>query len=345
MFFVSIYSFADIGSKLRIIYLIFCNSELEKVQSDDEGNDIPPYKGHIQAGSFMCNPAPRGKKNKQVKNTCKLCPKMHETKHFASAYPKRKDIDFMRGHDITFSANCRSTYCIYLVTCKKCGKQYVGSSEQTLQQRHNLHRRQLGITPKHKGTSISHDEYQQENFEQEETFENHFFGRDDKDIKECGYKNFSIQIIDEMPEKEKFRRLLHEKEDYWIVNLYTHRDESEMGLNARYNTDTSFVEKLIEERDKRIKEKDRQEQNSEDGEETTQMDDQNDDTQDVKKDNIVPSTSGTKRKTTDETNGSTLNSSIPVSQQCQNSTRRFDLRKRRKIQYNKEDNEETDEDD
>lgn len=56
---------------------------------------------------------------------------------------------------------------VYLVTCRRCKKQYVGKTEQALKQRHYGHRREIEL--------------------QSTPLGKHFAG-------ECGYANWSMQV-------------------------------------------------------------------------------------------------------------------------------------------------------
>ena len=56
---------------------------------------------------------------------------------------------------------------VYLVTCRRCKKQYVGKTEQALRQRHYGHRREIEL----RSTPLG----------------KHFAG-------ECGYANWSMQV-------------------------------------------------------------------------------------------------------------------------------------------------------
>ena len=49
--------------------------------------------------------------------------------------------------------NCNSTNCIYLITCNKCEKQYVGESGRKLKERINNHRSDIK-TNKHTSIAI-----------------------------------------------------------------------------------------------------------------------------------------------------------------------------------------------
>ena len=124
-----------------------------------------------------------------------LCPVLKEGVSFSSRNTKK-------SYKIKKKLNCNSSFVIYLVTCKKCGGQYVGKSQTPIKTRHSNHKREIknliGGLGKHYGGELG-----------------------------CGYGNFSIQLIDqvEMGEKEK----LAQKEIFWQHQL---RAYCENGGNA-----------------------------------------------------------------------------------------------------------------
>ena len=75
----------------------------------------------------------------------------------------------MTGKEYKFmpSVSCHTKNIIYLVTCDKCKKQYVGKTAQTLKQRHYGHRREIDKQSSNLGKHFSED---------------------------CGYTNFRIQV-------------------------------------------------------------------------------------------------------------------------------------------------------
>ena len=67
---------------------------------------------------------------------CSWCPYMKVTDTFKSNSDHKE-------YKILHELNCNSPCVIYLVTCKKCNKQYVGKSERQLNTRLNNHRSHL----------------------------------------------------------------------------------------------------------------------------------------------------------------------------------------------------------
>ena len=97
--------------------------------------------------------------------------------------------------------NCKSTYLVYLVTCMKCWRQYVGSTINTMATRHTQHRQEI----KDKSTNLGR----------------HF---DD-----CGYENFSLQVISCVKPGED--EALERVEGFWQHCLRTFVEDG--GLNVR----------------------------------------------------------------------------------------------------------------
>ena len=94
-------------------------------------------------------------------NRCKLCLTLTESTHFVSTYT---GLQYKMRHHLT----CKSKYTVYLITCKRCSKQYTGSSTDPLHVRHCGHRQEI---------------------RQENTELGCHFAR-------CGEDNLSMQIID-----------------------------------------------------------------------------------------------------------------------------------------------------
>ena len=87
----------------------------------------PPYNPHfeIPVGNRRCE-AP----------TCVTCSRMLEGPVFSSTVTGRQ-------YTIVPAVSCTSQQLIYLITCARCEKQYVGKTEQSLRQRHYGHRREI----------------------------------------------------------------------------------------------------------------------------------------------------------------------------------------------------------
>ena len=104
-------------------------------------------------------------------------------------------------YPIRHSFTCTSTNLIYLITCTKCKKQYVGLTTKQLNYRFNHHRTNI---MQHKNIYIS----------------NHF------NFPDHSIENLSIQVIDAVPDQS--HQTLREVEKFWIVTLKTLRPN---GLN------------------------------------------------------------------------------------------------------------------
>ena len=95
--------------------------ELPFRNGEDEDDRPPGCYKHPHGG--------RGRK-------CLLCNTLRESSFFKSNFT---GLQYKIRHHLT----CKSTYCVYLVTCLQCSKQYTGSSTQALHQRHSGHRQEV----------------------------------------------------------------------------------------------------------------------------------------------------------------------------------------------------------
>ena len=127
---------------------------------------------------------------------CKTCPLINTSDSFTSSYTN-KTFKVSQGDLLT----CKSSNVIYLITCKKCGFQYVGETKCTLQNRFNGHRGSiLGKKKKHT--------YLAEHFRQ----------------RGHAYNDLSVQIIEKLDttgndKEDKALRLQREK--FWMTELCT----------------------------------------------------------------------------------------------------------------------------
>lgn len=90
-------------------------------RTDDSINKTTITHSTGNKGMFKCNNI-----------RCKACNYIIADKQFQSSYNKRK-------FNITHHINCKSINIVYLITCKKCGKQYVGQTGRSLADRINDH--------------------------------------------------------------------------------------------------------------------------------------------------------------------------------------------------------------
>ena len=67
------------------------------------------------------------------RSRCKICPALMTTDRFTSHCTGKT-------YTLRSSATCKSKDVVYLIQCKRCGLQYVGETEQALNERLNSHR-------------------------------------------------------------------------------------------------------------------------------------------------------------------------------------------------------------
>ena len=103
---------------------ILCKNTLRQLPFRDASDlgDKPP-------GCYKHNHGGRGR-------GCMLCPRLKEGKNFSSTYTGQT---YRVRHHLT----CKSRYVVYLITCKDCGKQYVGKTTQYMHTRHTGHRSEV----------------------------------------------------------------------------------------------------------------------------------------------------------------------------------------------------------
>lgn len=70
--------------------------------------------------------------NQPCGRNCKICPRMVHTKTFRSKVTGKV-------HKVTGHIDCRTVNAIYLITCKNCGKQYVGQTSNSINTRVRNH--------------------------------------------------------------------------------------------------------------------------------------------------------------------------------------------------------------
>ena len=148
-----------------------------------------PYQHYPHPKSKpLIKPTPRkcGQKN------CATCQHFNTKQYFRSTVTKR-------CFRVKGNYSCNSTNIIYLITCKKCMKQYVGLTTKTLRERINHHR--STIIRKMKRYISSH------------------FSLPDHNI-----NDLTVQIIDSTPPNS-----LAQTEQFWINTLKTTQP---LGLNC-----------------------------------------------------------------------------------------------------------------
>ena len=110
---------------------------------------------------------------------------------------------------INYNLNCNSENVVYLITCKVCGIQYVGSTTTTFRFRFNNHKSRIHAPLKLSSGNKSNDDFLYQHF--------HSSGH-------LGLTHLSIQLID----RAKGERELRKKEGQWMYRLETLRPQ---GLN------------------------------------------------------------------------------------------------------------------
>ena len=108
--------------------------------------------------------------------------------------------------------NCRTTWLVYLLTCKKCSIQYVGKTEWPFNERLNKHRFDVSVTDA-------------QEVDTHFNLPNHDFDRDAK-----------FTLIEKLKNlegvKETKRNSILKRENFWIKELKTLQP---YGLNAYLN--------------------------------------------------------------------------------------------------------------
>ena len=79
-----------------------------------------------------CHKHPHGGRGRK----CLLCNTLKESKNFKSSFTGLQ-------YKIRQHVNCKSTFCVYLISCLRCNKQYTGSSTQAMHLRHGGHRQEV----------------------------------------------------------------------------------------------------------------------------------------------------------------------------------------------------------
>src|SRR6218665_3786977 len=142
---------------------------------------------HFIGGALKCN-SPR----------CQTCEHLTVTKHFSSTYTRRSYI-------IKDTLNCKNHNVIYLITCRKCNKQYVGETSRQLAQRLSDHRSNIKL--------------------RRDTLIAAHFNDEAHTI-----QHLSITPIEQLKTNKHFTRL--QRELYWIHQLMTY---APYGLNKKHH--------------------------------------------------------------------------------------------------------------
>lgn len=130
------------------------------------------------------------------RNDCQCCKQVVPTTTFKSTTTKEV-------FKIRHQTNCKSTYAIYLMECKRCKVQYIGKCESTFNVRLNNHRKDA-LHPTNSTIPAS------KHFSNQ----SHNFNRDAKFI-------IIETITDKSKTKEEKQQILLRRENFWIKKLKT----------------------------------------------------------------------------------------------------------------------------
>jgi len=155
---------------------------LPSAPAPSECGDLDAIPRHTFPGSRKCDD-----------DECITCAWMKEGPNFVNSVTKRQ-------YKFMTPATCTDEGLVYVVTCERCRKQFVGRAENTLREKNAEHR----IDIETQGTLLGRH-----------------FGT------VCGYENWSLQIIDKCPQRELARRAR-----YWQEELTT---MFPVGLNESEN--------------------------------------------------------------------------------------------------------------
>ena len=161
---------------------------------------LPPHRDFSDleerpVGCFRHQHGPRGRR-------CELCPRLKEGRTFESNFTGRK-------YEIRHYLTCKSKYCVYLITCKNCRKQYTGKSINYMHTRHSGHRSEI----EHESSELGIH-----------------FAR-------CGIEHLELQIIDCVDEG-KDMALLH-LEGVWQNRLATFRAHGNINVRNELTANRS----------------------------------------------------------------------------------------------------------
>ena len=145
-----------------------------------------PKRTDIVRGNQKCNG--RG---------CKTCPALQEVSEI-------KSHSTGEGFKLHVSATCKSSDLVYVIACKRCGKQYVGETEQALHERMNSHRSDIRKKTKEKPVAAH-------------------FCSDGHTL-----SDFSVVVVDQLHQGDPVLR--KNRESRWIRLLQT---EAPKGINLR----------------------------------------------------------------------------------------------------------------
>ena len=113
------------------LYVSACDNDATSSKPISTGRDI--VDTHTQTNEVSCSVTICGSK------CCKTCVSLCAGNTFTSTVTNKRYNVVSPNQSMT----CAKANVIYLVTCKRCGIQYVGETRQTLRKRLNNHRNRL----------------------------------------------------------------------------------------------------------------------------------------------------------------------------------------------------------
>ena len=124
---------------------------------------------------------------------CEICPELVLGNQFTST-------NTGKSYTINFHLNCNSFNVIYLLTCKVCNMQYVGSTTTKFRLRYNQYKSQINLYGEGRRDM------------KQKKFVEHFYSENHHGT----YKDISVQLIDHCDPNDQERR-----EDFWIYHFDT----------------------------------------------------------------------------------------------------------------------------
>ena len=154
-------------------------------------------KDHLVSAKVKCEPSSDNKGASCCRSRCQTCPFIEETKTF-QIKDKSETFDIRKG-----ILNCGSNLVVYLIECKSCSKQYVGSTITPFRSRFNNYK--SGARKVSKAYPKKCNVYR-EQFHRHFNYEGH-----------NGTEDWKITIIDRVENVLELRR----RENYWQHRLDT----------------------------------------------------------------------------------------------------------------------------
>ena len=148
-------------------------------------------EGVSQRGTYKCE-----------SRRCDVCNYIDEKDSFVCMRTNRE-------YSINYNLNCNSSNVVYLITCSKCGLQYVGSTTTKFRLRFNNHKARI---KRHERLNVAERE-------KDDLLYKHFWS-----VGHSGLRDMKIQLIDKVNGEEELR----DKEGQWAYRLNTLRPN---GLN------------------------------------------------------------------------------------------------------------------